>query len=254
MMTFDYEKYYQPKPPERGWDGERSSRWIQLNAVVKVDHVVRLFKRTGAGAERFSVLEVGCGDGHVLAELARRGFGPELVGAEVSATAARMARDHAEITRVVTFDGNRLPFPDSSFPLVIATHVLEHVTHPLALLQEMRRVATSFVVIEVPLERNLAARRPRAIALSRQVGHVQRFSRSDVRQLITDAGLSTVSDLTDPLPRRLRAFHDGGVRGTTKWAVRYALVRLPKGERLMTVHYAVLAAKRGISESPAPTR
>jgi SAM-dependent methyltransferase len=247
-MAFDYEEYYQPKSPKRGWDGERSSRWIQLNAVVKVDHVVQLFKRTGAGGERPSVLEVGCGDGQVLTEFARHGFGPELVGVEVSETAARLARDRAEITSVVTFDGVRLPFPDASFPLVVATHVLEHVTNPLALLQEMQRVAASFVVIEVPLERNLSARRPRAVALSQQVGHIQRFSRSDVRRLIDGAGLVRVSELTDPLPRSLRAFHDGRLRGTAKWAIRSAVARLPKGERLMTLHYAALAAKRDVTQ------
>jgi SAM-dependent methyltransferase len=215
-----------------------------MNAVIKADHVVRLFNRGEAGAATVSVLEVGCGDGQVLTELARRGFGPELVGVEVSETAATMARDRPEITRMATFDGERLPFPDASFPLVLATHVLEHVSEPLALLHEMRRVATRFVLIEVPLESNLAARRPRAVALSRHVGHIQRFSRSDVRRLIADAGLTTLSELTDPLPRRLRAFHDGRVRGTAKWAVRSALLLLPKGERLMTVHYAALAVKR----------
>ena len=242
-MTFDYENYYHPKQPVRGWDGERSIRWHQLNAVVKADHVVHLLKAAEPGVQTPSVLEVGCGDGEVLTELAHRGFGPELVGIEVSETAASMARSHPEITRVATFDGERLPFPDASFPLVLATHVLEHVADPLTLLKEMRRVATSFVVIEVPLESNLAARRPRAVALSQHVGHIQRFGRSDVRRLIADAGLIRIGELTDPLPRQLRAFHDGRVRGTAKWAVRSALLMLPNSERLMTVHYAALAVK-----------
>ena len=177
-----------------------------------------------------------------------------LVGVEVSETAAHMARDQAGITRVMTFDGARLPFPDSSFPLVLATHVLEHVTDPRGLLEEMRRVAASYVVIEVPLEQNLAARRPRAVALSQQVGHIQRFSRSDVQHLIAEAGLTRASELTDPLPRKLRAFHDGRVRGTTKWAVRSGVARLPKGERLMTVHYAALAMKRRGGQSGALMR
>jgi SAM-dependent methyltransferase len=243
-MTFDYEKFYEPKPPDPAWDGERSNRWNRLDAVVKAEHVAELLKRGQVGWERLSVLDVGCGDGRVLTELAHHGFGPELVGVEVSETAARMARDHTEITRVVTFDGVRLPFADSSFPLAIAMHVLEHVADPLALLQEIRRVTKAFVVIEVPLESNLAARRPRAVALSRSVGHIQRFSRSDVQRLIADAGLTTVSELTDPLSRELRALHDGRVRGSTKWAVRSALTLLPHRERLMTVHYAALAVKR----------
>jgi SAM-dependent methyltransferase len=242
-MAFDYERYYESDPADDGWDPERSHRWNQLNAVVKADHVLELFKRARAGVETLSVLDVGCGDGQVLSQLAHHGFGPELVGLEVSETGASVARRQAEITRVVTFDGVRLPFSNSSFELVLAIHVLEHVTNPLALLQEMRRVARSLVVIEVPLEDNLAARRPRALALSRGVGHIQRFSRSDVRRLLANAALTRVSELTDPLSRELRTLQDGRIRGTAKWVVRSALAPLPYGERLMTVHYAALAVK-----------
>src|SRR5215472_9688054 len=145
-MAFDYERYYESDPADDGWDPERAHRWNQLNAVVKADHVVELFKRAQAGVENLSVLDVGCGDGQVLSQLAHHGFGPELVGLEVSETGAGVARRQAEITRVVTFDGVQLPFPDSSFALVLAIHVLEHVPNPLALLQEMRRVARSLVV------------------------------------------------------------------------------------------------------------
>lgn len=241
-MGFDYDRYHEPAADD-GWTPERSERWSRLNSAVKAEHVRELFQRAHLATEKLSLLDVGCGDGQVLARLAEHGFGPELVGVEVSGAGARLAQRHAEVSRVLTFDGERLPFPDSSFDAVLATHVLEHVANPLGLLNEMRRVAESFVVIEVPLEDNISARRPKAVERSRGVGHIQRFSKADARRLISDAGLTSVANLTDPLSRELRVLLDGPARGTVKWTVRSALAMLPLGERLMTVHYAVLARK-----------
>lgn len=234
----DYEAYYQPRP---GVDGARAQRWRELSAELKVDHILRLLERADLPRSPAEVLEVGCGDGAVLAEL--RGHMPaaELVGVEVSGTAADLARAQPQVSRALVFDGATLPFADASFGLVFATHVLEHVTDPLGLLREMRRVTQGPVVVEVPLERNLAARRPAAVARSAAAGHVQRFERGDVRRLLTAAGLVPIGDLSDPLPRWVRTFHDGRLRGTAKWAVRSALAGAPGGERLMTVHYAALA-------------
>jgi SAM-dependent methyltransferase len=243
-MAIDYERYYEPKPAEGGWDGERSDAWHQLGAVLKADHVVELLDRAQRAQDRRpSVLEVGCGSGEVLAELGRRGFGPELVGVEVSKTAAEMARGKPGVTDVAVFDGGRLPFGDGAFTLVLATHVLEHVSDPAALLAEMARVSSGLVVVEVPLEDNLSARRPHARALSRHVGHVQRFSRADVHRLIAGAGLNRLTEMRDALPRRVLAFHDGRTRGTLKWIVRSGVSGLPFGDRLVTTHFAALAQK-----------
>ena len=243
-MTIDYERFWSPDPDPGGWAPERVDEWYRIGAEIKADHVLRLLRDAGAvPVKEVSVLEVGCGDGQVLAELGRRGLGPELVGVEISQTAAELARAQPGVTRVEVFDGETLPFADEEFGLVLATHVLEHVRDPAALLREMVRTSAAIVVVEVPLEQNLSARRPRARALSAHVGHVQRFSRATVRQLFADAGLLLAAELRDSLPRRVLAFHDGPTRGTAKWLVRSALARLPGGHRLMTVHYAALGMK-----------
>jgi SAM-dependent methyltransferase len=243
-MTIDYERFWSPDPAPGGWTPERADEWYRIGAEIKADHVVELLRDAGAEAiNDVSVLEVGCGDGQVLAELGRRGLGPELVGVEISRTAAELARAQPGVTRVEVFDGRTLPFADDEFALVLATHVLEHVHDPDQLLREMARVAAAIVVVEVPLEHNLSARRPHARELSAHVGHVQRFNRGAVRRLLNDAGLLLASELEDSLPRRVLAFHDGPTKGTAKWLVRSALARLPGGHHLMTVHYAALGMK-----------
>jgi SAM-dependent methyltransferase len=237
-MSIDYEDYYRARP---GVDGDRSARWRDLSAVIKAEHVITLLREAGQ-APPASILEVGCGDGAVLAALHRSGA--RMIGAEVSHTAAELARRRPEIAEVHTFDpGERLPFPDSSFPLVLATHVLEHVHDPLALLRELRRVSGMLVFVEVPLEHNPAARRAGAVARSQAAGHVQRFSRRSIGVLLTDAGLEPRASLVDPLPRAVRVFQDGPLLGSAKWAIRSLLALAPGlAERVMTVHYAVLAS------------
>jgi SAM-dependent methyltransferase len=236
----DYEAYYRSRP---GVDGGRSARWRELSAVIKADHIGALMRRTGQAAPA-AMLEVGCGDGAVLSAMRRHAPQARLVGAEISHSAADLARQRPDVAAVHTFDvGAPLPFADGEFPLVFATHVLEHVDDPLGSLRELARVSSALVCVEVPLEANLAARRGQAVSRSRAAGHVQRFSRGNMRALIAEAGLSRLADLVDPLPRSVRVFQDGPALGTAKWAIR-GLLALPPGlgERLMTVHYAALAS------------
>jgi SAM-dependent methyltransferase len=236
----DYEAYYRSRP---GVDGDRSARWRELSAVIKADHIGALMRRSGQEAPA-AMLEVGCGDGAVLSAMRRHAPAARLVGAEISHTAADLARRRPEIAEVHTFDaGSPLPFADGAFGLVFATHVLEHVDDPLGSLRELARVSGGLVCVEVPLEANVAARRGQAVSRSNAVGHVQRFSRADMRTLIADAGLTRLADLVDPLPRSVRVFQDGPALGTAKWAVRSLLAVPPGlGERVMTVHYAALAS------------
>jgi len=234
-----YERAYAPTA-----DDERHGRWRALSAVAKADHVVRLaasIDRADPGA----VAEIGCGDGAVLAELGRRGFGRTRVGFEISTAAAEMSAQRPEIDRAVAFDGDHIPAADGDYDLAFATHVLEHVPDPAPLLREIMRVARA-VIVEVPLERNLSARRPAARAASQAAGHLQRFDRAQVRALVTDAGWRIRGEIVDPLAlavhlldRRTPAAH---AKGLAKWAVRRVLAVRPEvGTRLFTVHYALVA-------------
>jgi len=238
-----YENAYAPTA-----DAERHGRWRAMSAVAKAEHVTALARRIGCDAPGV-VAEVGCGDGAVLGELGRRGFGTTRVGFEISAAAVAIAAERPEIDEAAVFDGTRLPAADGAYDLAFATHVLEHVPAPAPLLREMMRVARA-VVVEVPLERNISARRPAARAMSEAAGHVQRFDRAAIRRLVTDAGWQVRGEIVDPLGAEVHLFGRRSpaarAKGRAKWAVRRALAVSPAlGTRLVTMHYALIATPPG---------
>lgn len=89
-----------------------------------------------------SVLDVGCGDGYVIEELAARG------AAEVSGVDIIDMRRNRNTTFSL-YDGQRLPYPDSRFDMVMLSFVLHHVPDDgkIALLQEALRVSSAKVFV-----------------------------------------------------------------------------------------------------------
>lgn len=216
---------------------ERGSRWRALGARGKADHVVALCER--AGLRPRSTLEVGCGDGALLCELRRRGFGGRLEGVEIAQAAVNIARGRGLPCGL--YDGLHLPAPDGEYELGVLSHVLEHVRDPAALLAEAAR-ACAAVVVEVPLEDNVSARRASKRAHAAEVGHLHRLSRGTARAIVEEAGLRVAGELEDPLPLAVHRFLSPGPRSTVKWAVRTGLHRAapPLARALFTLHYACL--------------
>jgi SAM-dependent methyltransferase len=226
-------------------EAERLGRWRALGARSKAAHVRALCGRIQLRPR--TIVEIGCGDGALLAAL--RGFAPVFDGFELSAPAAALARQALpDARRVESFDGSVVPAEAGSYDLAILSHVLEHVPVPGPLLAEAARVANE-VLVEVPLEDNRSARRPEKRAEAASIGHLHFFSRGEVHGLIADAGLELQAELTDPLPFAHHAFFADGFaarsRAAAKWAVRSGLHRVAplSAETLFTVHYAMLAGR-----------
>src|SRR5919199_3054989 len=193
QTRFYDEAYSQADPAAARGYGE----WRALGARTKADHVVALLARGGVRPRR--LVEIGCGAGSLLAELAARGVAPELEGLDLSAAAIEIARDQGLTgVRFEVFDGARVPADDRAYDVAVLSHVLEHVPEPGALLAEAARVA-AWVVVEVPLEDNRSAARPAKRAEAARIGHIQFFDRAAVRALCAAARLEVRTELTDPL-------------------------------------------------------
>jgi SAM-dependent methyltransferase len=233
--------------PDRA-EGERMGRWRALGARSKAAHAVDLCARVGFSPD--SLVEIGCGDGSLLAELSARGLAARLDGFELSAPAAEIARGRGipGAGRIEAFDGVRVPAGDGAYDLAVLSHVLEHVPEPASLLAEAARVAGR-VLVEVPLEDNRSAARPAKRAEAARIGHIQFFDRAAIRALCAGAGLTVAAELSDPLPYAHHAFFAATpaarARAAAKAAVRRVAWRLgPRAcEGLFTVHYACLATR-----------
>ena len=88
-----------------------------------------------------SVLDVGCGDGALAAQLLRHRPDLRIHGLEVS------ERPVAHIP-VTLFDGAQLPYGDQAFDVVLFADVLHHTPNAEALLREARRVARKAIVVK----------------------------------------------------------------------------------------------------------
>lgn len=85
------------------------------------------------------VLDVGCGNGAYLTQLGTRGI--DVVGCDLSK--GMLAAAAALDTKLVNADATRLPFVDAAFEVVLAPHMLYHVSDRRAAASEMRRVLRS---------------------------------------------------------------------------------------------------------------
>jgi 2-polyprenyl-3-methyl-5-hydroxy-6-metoxy-1,4-benzoquinol methylase len=82
------------------------------------------------------VIDVGCGSGVLLARMKRLGW--EVEGTDVDAGAVKATQ--ARGIRCTQGDLSALNFPADHFDAVHSSHMLEHVSDPLALLRECHRI------------------------------------------------------------------------------------------------------------------
>jgi 2-polyprenyl-3-methyl-5-hydroxy-6-metoxy-1,4-benzoquinol methylase len=149
----------------------------------------------GASGARASarVLDVGCGEGHFTAQLARAGF--DVLGIDVAEEPLRRAR-----TQRPELDYRRVPangawpLEDASFDAVWAGETIEHVADTAAWLSEVRRVLRSrgTLVLSTPAHGRLRllamAVRGRAFDahFEPRGEHLRFYTRRSLRALLAD--------------------------------------------------------------------
>ncbi len=99
------------------------------------------------------VLDVGCGNGYLLSQYVRAGAVG--TGVDLTWTAIELARKRLSLAGVnamlLQADGERLPFREASFDLVIAIGVLHHTPDPRQAVREIHRVLSPGGTIVVML-------------------------------------------------------------------------------------------------------
>lgn len=140
------------------------------------------------GLETGRLLDLGTGPGGIPLKIARRCPKLRVVGIDRSVNmirAARRAAAEQSLAERVCFllaDANRLCFPDASFDFVLANSLLHHLQNPVAVFDEMARVARPGGVI---LVRDL--RRPSRLAFPLHVRWYGRYYSGLMKKLFVDS-------------------------------------------------------------------
>ena len=219
----------------------RAQGWRALAAGFNADLICAALERVGAQPQR--TVELGCGDGAVIAELGHRGVGGKFVGYEIAASAASFARSRAlpQAERIDVFDGEHVPEPDGSFDLALIVNVLEHAERPELLLREAARLAP-LVLVQIVLTRNLLTRRPAHRRAQERTGHVHDLDPRGARAMLSQAGLPVLDEHVSMPPLAFRAYWAATRREQTKAVVVGGLSSLapPLAGQLFARDYTVV--------------
>jgi len=113
--------------------------------------------------KQMNILDVGCGG---RLEEHRPLSGENVVSVDIDTEAKASVRGDIQL----------LPFPDNSFDIVYASHVLEHVHNPMQAVEELKRVTKNIVIIKVP--------NAHALFSDESVGHYFSWNRYTLRHLL----------------------------------------------------------------------
>jgi len=139
-----------------------------------------------------TVLEVGCGRGYILSALKK--VGCKVQGIE-SADAADWILNNPEVDVHGVRDGESWPVADESIDLVIIWHVFEHVSDPVEVLKEMKRVLApgGTICISVPNIKSLQAGLQLSSWFHLDVPrHLYHFSIDGIEQMVDAQGMQIV--------------------------------------------------------------
>jgi methionine biosynthesis protein MetW len=158
------------------------------------------------------VIDLGCGDGSLLALLKERGVEGE--GIEITPSGVAASRRKGVKAKVGRIDAS-LPYEDRSFDFAICNVTLQMVMYPEVLLAEMKRIAKkqivsfpNFAFLLNRLELLLGGRMPRTMIPGYtwySTGHIHQLSITDFQDFCRENSLRIV-DQHHIYPERLFFF------------------------------------------------
>lgn len=136
-------------PPVPELAPDPAERWFREHYDEAAGHVLAFLEAGGISMEGKDVVDVGSGDGIIDLALAHRGHPRRLVGYDLRRTdsenlAAQAARyGVAEIPPQLVFEASqtrRLPADDDNFDIAVTWSAFEHISDPVSVATEMRRI------------------------------------------------------------------------------------------------------------------
>lgn len=143
-----------------------------------------------------TIVEVGAGTGNFLSLFA--GTAGRLIAVDLTIAMLREARAAYPHMHLVAGDARRLPLRSRSVDVACSAQMLHHVSDPLSVVREMRRVVRHegkvLIVDQVATERFEEATAMTALELVRDPSHVASRPPSALRTIVQAAGLDVVAE------------------------------------------------------------
>jgi len=189
--------------------------WHADDAAWKAGHIARMLERQGVRPS--SVMEVGCGSGEVVVQLAKRlAPGTRFTGYDISPNAYTMCSVRTAPNLEFRL-GDVLKVEDT-WDVALAIDVFEHVEDCFGFVRALRERARH-KVFHIPLDLSVQslARPGKLMSMRRSAGHIHYFNRDTALALLEDTGHRIVD----------WCYTSGSTElGTTSWKAR--AMRLPR--------------------------
>lgn len=210
-----------------------------IAARQTIEHIKAVLPKPPYG----KLLDIGAGEGAVLAELDSASFAQELHAVEISQSGveAIKRRSIPRLRSVRQFEGYKIDAPDKAYDLGTAIHVLEHVEHERAFIEEITR-ACNLVYIEVPLE--MTARVDRSIEISGPYGHINFYSPATFKNLLKTSNVEILEFRIFSNSKAYETHVSGNFVGGVKYALRSAFLSVAPAVATFAMTYLAGAVCR----------
>jgi len=166
-----------------------------------------------------SVLDIGCGDGHLCHLFRERGI-RNVAGVDISKTRVAICASQYQECEFKQGSAYDIPYKDNSFDLVTAIEVIEHLEEPLKALKDIKRVSKKYIMFQVPYNEVIKEEAcPHCLKPFYPRGHIQSFDERKIEGLCEKCGLNIIE--------MDRFFHAFG-HPVIKWVPLFMLKRIKK--------------------------
>lgn len=172
------------------WDRYAKAASCNPGQVMRQQLVTRLLIEQGLGREGTRLLDIGSGQGDLLAKLRPLFPAAEMIGLEMSQSGVEISRRKVPAARFLVADLFQPPAEIQTLfnwgTHAVCSEVLEHVDDPAALLREAHRYLGhgAYLIVTVPGG-------PMS-AFEKHIGHRQHFNRTTIARVLRDGGFEPV--------------------------------------------------------------
>jgi SAM-dependent methyltransferase len=167
---------------------ENNPDWHAADSRWKAERIAAMLSDNSIRFE--TCVEVGCGAGQVLANVAERMPGKRYTGYDVSPDAARLWPSPQRTS--ISYRLGDFTSSSELYDLLLLIDVFEHVDDYLGFLRSLSGRARWFV-FHIPLDMHISALlRDRQLQVRHQVGHLHYFSRATALATLEDTGYRIV--------------------------------------------------------------